>query len=150
MALVTNSTDPTSTPLVRNATESDLERARRIVEDALAEAARRNEDRQNNPARNVYGLRPGTVVGGGRGRSRRAARRAAEVVEAPPPLLKITPEIAAAAALVAEAAAVGRAENLTKRAPAKTQAGTFWMESIARKGTVAFSDGSGYSVSGAL
>jgi len=49
----------------------------------------------------------------------------------PLPLLTITDEIAEVAALVAEADAVGRAGNVTKRAVAAS--GTFWMGSIARR-----------------
>jgi hypothetical protein len=59
-------------------------------------------------------------------------------------LLTITDEIAEAAALVAEADAIGRAGNVTKRTVAAS--GTFWMGSIARKGTVPWGDDPGYKV----
>lgn len=131
LLLAVNGTDATTTPLIKNATLSDLERARQVVEDALAESAKRNAARLANPARNQYGLAPGTVVGG----RRKLRRRDGEADVPPPPLLEITPEIAAAAALVAEADAVELAGNATKSAPVERRAGAFWMESIARKGT---------------
>lgn len=94
LLMVSNDTDPTTMPLAKAATVGDLERARKIVDDAMAESARRNKARYASPARNLYGLRPRTVLG-----SKRKMRRQGEgVVDAPPPLLEITPVIAAAAA----------------------------------------------------
>jgi hypothetical protein len=139
---VPNDTDPTIMPLAKSATLDDLERARKIVDDAVAESAKRNQARHANPARNVYRLKPGTVVGN----KRKLRRQDVDAVEPPPPLLEITPEIAAAAALVAEAEAVDELGNLTKRAVVAPRAGTFWMESIARKGTVPWGDDPSYKV----
>jgi hypothetical protein len=133
-------------PLVKSATADDLSRAQKLVEDAMAESARRNEARYANPARNVYGLRPGTMVG-----SKRKLRRQEgdDTVDPPPPLLEITPELAAAAALVAEADALKQLGNVTagaRRTILAHRAGTFWMESIARKGTVPWGNDPGYKV----
>ena len=144
LLLAVNGTDATTTPLIKNATLSDLERARQVVEEALAESAKRNAARLANPARNQYGLAPGTVVGG----RRKVRRRDGEADVPPPPLLEITPEIAAAAALVAEADAVELAasQNVTKKAPVERRAGTFWMETIARKGTSPWGEDKSYKV----
>ncbi|KAK3934652.1 glucan 1,3-beta-glucosidase [Diplogelasinospora grovesii] len=60
------------------------------------------------------------------------------------PLLQITPEIAKAAALVAEANGVAKYGNVTKRAAAAT--GTYWMQDLARKGTVPWGDDASYVV----
>ena len=139
---VPNDTDPTTMPLAKSATMEGLEKARKIVEDAMAESAKRNQARHARPARNVYRLKPGTVVGD----KRKSRRQDADAAEPPPPLLEITPEIAAAAALVAEAEAVDGLGNLTKRAVVAPRAGTFWMESIARKGTVPWGDDPNYKV----
>ncbi|KAK0746794.1 pectate lyase superfamily protein-domain-containing protein [Schizothecium vesticola] len=147
LQLAVNGTDASTTPLLKSATLSELEKAVRVVEAALAESAKRNAARLANPARNHYGLAPGTIVNG-----RRKLRRRDADTEAPPPLLKITPEIAAAAALVAEADAVEFAGgswnlNATKpAAPVARRAGTFWMENIARKGTVPWGDDPSYKV----
>lgn len=62
----------------------------------------------------------------------------------PLPVLTITNEIAKAVALVAEADAVGRVRNETKQAVAAS--GTFWMGSIAGKGTVPWGDDPDYKV----
>ncbi|KAL8363406.1 hypothetical protein RB601_009262 [Gaeumannomyces tritici] len=144
-----------STPLLRNATSADLERARKLVEEALQRSAELNAARLASPARNSYKLKPGTVVGGAplgrRGLELRADQVGAD--EAPPPLLDITDEIAAAAALVSEADAVesGLPGNQSyaqhaRRQIQTTASGTFWMESIARRGTVPFGDDPDYKV----
>ncbi|KAI0911199.1 glycoside hydrolase family 55 protein [Ustulina deusta] len=107
-----------------------------VVQDAIAESSKRNKARLANPPRNKYALKPGTTL---------AKNRASTVnATAPPPLLTITDEIAEAAALVAEADAVTSAGNVTKRAVAAS--GTFWMGSIARKGTVPWGDDPDYKV----
>lgn len=144
-----SSSSPDLTPaLLKNASTTDVERAREIIEDAILKSAKLNAARLANPARNRYRLQPGTVIGG-RKIDRRIDRRAHDEVadsdEAPPPLLDITDEIAQAAALVSEADAV--AGNLTSRAPIKAAAsGTFWMEHISRMGTVPFGDDPSYQV----
>lgn len=147
---VTNMTLTTNTTLSKattHATNSTLEHARQIVDKAIAESGLRNQARYEQPARNVHRLKPGTVVGGTTMQRRRdsvATQKDAED-SAPPPLLDITDEIAHAAALVAEAEAYNsaRAGNLTRRlAPA----GTFWMEGLARKGSVPWGDNSTYAV----
>lgn len=118
-----------TTPLLKRATAQDLQAARAIVEKALNESSPLNRARVDKPLRNKYGLRPGTVVGGGTvpGNSSLASTN-----KDVPPLLVITDEIAAAAALVAEAEMGGSWNrsgpgNVTRRATAAST-GTYWME----------------------
>ncbi|KAL0934896.1 LysM domain-containing protein [Colletotrichum truncatum] len=140
--------DAGTAPLLRNATQTDLNKAVALVEAAINESARRNEARYANPARNVYRLKPGTVPGGA---GARLADPGSEGPPPPPPLLEITPELAAAAALVAEAEALqaelgtGNGTTPTRRRMRK-RAGTFWMEHIARRGTVPLGDDPSYKV----
>lgn len=131
------------TPLLQKATMLDIEAARKIVQEAIAKASKLNEARLEHPARNRYWLKPGTLVMGP-SRSAKRLRQDAED-EPPPPLLEITPEIAAAAALVAEADAVANStgvSHIQKR-------GTFWMEHIARRGShpTSWGGSAGYKVS---
>ena len=135
-----------ATPLLKDASASDIEKARKIVEDALAKSAELNAARLANPARNSYKLKPGTVVGGAASR-RRGIMPRADAVEAPPPLLDITDEIAAAAALVSEADAAESAGNATTHVRRQAAgSGTFWMEHIVRMGTVPWGDDPSYKV----
>lgn len=148
-------TNITDTPLLSNATESELEKAIKVVEQAIADSARLNQARYEHMARNSYDLAPGTVVGSSSGVRRRRSRRGLagligrdEPETAAPALLDITPEIARAAALVAEADAAGvtgevGVSNLTRRADAT---GTFWMEGLSRKGSVPWGQDSAYKV----
>jgi hypothetical protein len=148
-------TNITDTPLLSNATESELEKAIKVVEQAIADSARLNQARYEHMARNSYDLAPGTVVGSSGGVRRRRSRRGLagligrdEPETAAPALLDITPEIARAAALVAEADAAGvtgegSVSNLTRRADAT---GTFWMEGLSRKGSVPWGQDSAYKV----
>lgn len=156
-----NSTD--GKPLVQKASAVDLARARTIVAEAIAASAELNKARLENPARNRYRLKPGTVIGGETAAGKRDARSrrrqdAADTAAAPHPLLDITDEIAHAAALVAEADAVAELgtvapeggnltspapSNITRRAPVR---GTYWMETISRRGTVPWGDDPTYKV----
>lgn len=106
-------------PLLADATTDEIEEARRVVKAAIEESSKLNKARLDHPARNVYKLAPGTVVGAN-GRVKRGAED-----EQAPPLLTITPEIAAAAALVAEANA--KANYTAGAAHSKRETGTFWM-----------------------
>lgn len=123
-----------ATPLLRNVSTTDLKAARKIVEDAILKSAKLDAARLAGPARNQYWLKPRTIVGGLPSRGRSLGSRAGETeVEAPPPFLDITDEIAAAAALVSEAEAVGALNgNLTARQTHQSvraaSSGTFWME----------------------
>lgn len=117
------------TPLLKRATAQDLQAARAIVKKALAESSKLNKARVEKPLRNKYGLRPGTIIGGG---TAPGDSSLASINKDVPPLLVITDEIAAAAALVAEADMGGSwnasgSWNVTKRATAAS-AGTYWME----------------------
>lgn len=126
-----------TTAEIRNITSSALEAARELVKNARAEAAKRNAARVANPLRNKY------LYGRGNSNGRRG-ESAALTTTAPPPLLLITDEIAAAAALVAEADVKPNA-NVTRRA-ATAGKGAFWMQDIARKGTVPWGDDPKYVV----
>ncbi|KAH9207216.1 pectate lyase superfamily protein-domain-containing protein [Leptodontidium sp. 2 PMI_412] len=126
----------TVTPLLKRATMQDVQAARAIVKKALAQSSRLNHARVAAPLRNRYQLKPGTLAGGRVSTS--------DSNEAKLPLLVITDEIAAAAALVAEADAVSSSQNTTKRAAAA--AGTYWMQSLARKGTVPWGNDPNYAV----
>ncbi|KAK1991996.1 pectin lyase-like protein [Colletotrichum falcatum] len=122
------------TPILKRAGSQDIVRARRIVQDAIAESSKLNAARLAKPRRNTYGWKSQGTATAGRfsvGNSTASS----------PPLLLITDEIADAAALVAEADASGQAGNLTRRA---ATSGTFWMGNIARKGTVPWGDGPEY------
>lgn len=118
--------------IFRNTTSPALTAARELVKNARAEAAKRNAARVANPLRNKY------LYGRGNSNGRRGESATLETTTAPPPLLVITDEIAAAAALVAEADVKTNA-NVTRRA-ATAGKGTFWMQDIARKGTVPWGD----------
>ncbi|KAI1452083.1 glycoside hydrolase family 55 protein [Annulohypoxylon moriforme] len=133
--------DPTITPLLKRASAQDLENARSIVEDAITKSSKLNAARLANPLRNSYGLKPGTVIGASGVTAQGLVGNTTSTV---PPLLEITDEIAEAAALLAESDATEAAGNVTKRAVAAS--GTFWMEGLARKGTVPWGDDPDYKV----
>ncbi|KAI8950578.1 pectate lyase superfamily protein-domain-containing protein [Xylaria longipes] len=92
-----------------------------------------NKARLANPRRNNFGLKPGTMT------SKRD--------DTSPKLLEITDEIARAAALVAELE-TDPVSNATfdTPTPLAKRAGTFWMESIAHKGTVPWGNDASYKV----
>ncbi|KAI0402848.1 pectate lyase superfamily protein-domain-containing protein [Xylaria palmicola] len=93
-----------------------------------------NKARLAKPSRNNFRLKPGT----------RAAKR---VNDPRPKLLEVTDEMARAAALLAELDA-DRISNATlpTAAPAGKRAGPFWMEGIARRGTVPWGNDASYKV----
>ncbi|EAQ92534.1 hypothetical protein CHGG_00769 [Chaetomium globosum CBS 148.51] len=151
-------------PLLKTASAADLARARSIVADAIAASAKRNKARLANPARNQYRLKPGTVIGGSvatvPNNNKRRDQSGNDNDASPPPLLAITEEIAWAAALVTEAEATAlpggvnsgtthfnpsnsTSRGIKRRAPVR---GTYWMETIARKGTVPWGDDPTYKV----
>ncbi|KAH8812142.1 pectate lyase superfamily protein-domain-containing protein [Xylogone sp. PMI_703] len=134
-----STSDPTITPLLKRASAQDLQSARKIVQAAITQSSKLNKARLAHPLRNRYGLKPGTVVG-----AHIVPLANATATESVPPLLQITDEIAAAAALVAEADAVEATGNVAKRAVAA--AGSYWMGSLARKGTVPWGDDPSYVV----
>lgn len=138
--LLRDISDPAITPLFKKATPQDLERARSIVEDAIAESSKMNTARLANPMHSQRTPGPGTAAGGGNFPG--GKRRAAQVVV--PPLLVITEQIAAAAALAAEADAANEAGNVTKRVVAGS--GSYWMGSLRRRGSVPWGDDQGYEV----
>jgi hypothetical protein len=77
------------TPLLKRSTAKELQVARNIVKKALADSARLNKARVAHPLRNNYGLKPGTVVGGGHGPGEQRIASIKQDVEVPP-LLDIT------------------------------------------------------------
>lgn len=109
----------------------DMAEARALVQQAIAQASVLNRRRIENPSRNRYGLKPGTVVNGQPPVGRRSAGNAGgrwrrqtggnktprpQDDQEPSPLYKVTPQVAAAAALVAEfdaRQARGMANNAT-------------------------------------
>ncbi|KAK1966745.1 pectin lyase-like protein [Colletotrichum sublineola] len=134
-------------PLLKAASLTDIERARSIVANAIAASAKLNKARLASPLRNQYRLKPGTIIGETTVNKRHHARRDDSPLL---PLLEITDEIAWAAALLAEAdtevpegSVEAPSRNFTRRAAAS---GSYWMESIARKGTVPWANDPSYTV----
>lgn len=119
------------------AAAQSLDEARRVVDLAIEKSAALNMARYQRPLRNNYNVASkGSLV------SRAAGNPSID--DAVPPLLEITDEIAHAAALVSEAdAGVSQARNVTVR----DATGSYWMESLARKGTIPWGKDSSYKVS---
>ncbi|CAK7223423.1 hypothetical protein SBRCBS47491_005203 [Sporothrix bragantina] len=122
----------------RAADAAQFAAASRMVDDAIVKMAVLNKARLDHPMRNQYKLKPGSNTGNQR----------RDTGDAPPPLLAITPDIAAAAALVAEA---DRAVDIAANASIihrTADAGTdpYWMETISRKGTVPWGNDPSYKV----
>jgi hypothetical protein len=129
---VTNQT--ISAPLLRNATSADIEKARNIVQQAIQQLRVHNKARVDNPRRNNWYLQ-------GTGPSQSSGQ-----VESN---FQVTPEIAAAAALVAEADAKKSPVNgtaTTSVANCQGGGGGFWMENIAHKGKWPFNSDSSFQV----
>jgi len=127
-----------------NVSAATVANAKAIVEDALAKCAIGNKARVENPLGNVYTLEPADAA---------AARRAA------PPLFEVTPEIAEAAALLAEmdAAAAYKNGTLYRKDSANSASrkrnnieertsSTYWMASLANLGTMPFGGNASYRV----
>ena len=129
--------DDRITPLLKRASLADLESARLVVQTALDQSSKLNKARLAKPLRNIYGLRPGTIVGQSTISSTNITTNR-DVSS----LLTITPEIVQAAALVAEADSMANPRNVTKRAVS----GSYWMEHLDRKGTVPWGDDPNYRV----
>ncbi|KFZ18590.1 hypothetical protein V501_01134 [Pseudogymnoascus sp. VKM F-4519 (FW-2642)] len=131
------------TPLIKRASPLDLESARLVVESALNQSSKLNQARLAKPLRNIYGLRPGTTVGQSTAPSTNINITINNDVS---PLLTITPEIVQAAALVAEADAVANPANVNSNMTKRAVSGSYWMEHLARKGTVPWGDDPNYRV----
>ncbi|KAI7915386.1 glucan 1 [Pyricularia oryzae] len=117
---------------VRSATQSDIHGARDIVQAAMAEAGVRNQKRMLNPARNTYyadQIFDSTLQ-----------KRDYMV----PQLPKVSDEAAAAAALLAEVDSLQSRRSLAKRDG--NDKSKFWMENIARKGSMPWGDDPDYQV----
>ncbi|KAL3462096.1 pectate lyase superfamily protein-domain-containing protein [Aspergillus heterothallicus] len=113
-----------------NATAAEIQAAREIVSNAIAEMTKLNKARLARPPRNNYALQPGTKV----------SKREGASESPPPPLLNITEQIARAAALVAEL----EAQPVSNETRKSKRAGSFWMEGLERKGTVPWGDDASY------
>jgi N-acyl-D-aspartate/D-glutamate deacylase len=115
-----------------NATSTDIQAARRIVDDAIARMTKLNKARLEKPNRNNFSLKPGTKI--------------KREEEARSPLLKITDQIAQAAALLADIDA--NSTTLDAGSLHEKRAGTFWMETVgkARKGSVPWGNDASYRV----
>lgn len=120
-------------PQASNVTKVELETAGKIVHDALIKMRQLNKARRDNPARNRYYLKPGTIASRNGGSHKQ-----------PPPLLEITEEIARAAALVAEAD-VANDTNFVPP-PVRANAEPFWMAGVPYKGTMPWGDDPSYKV----
>lgn len=131
----------------RAADANQLAAASRIVDDAIAKMTILNKARLDHPMRNQY--RSKSATGSKRRRSNGDA-------DSPPPLLEITPDIAAAAALVAEAdRAAELPANNGANAPVQGRAedirvSPYWMENLSRKGSVPWGNDPNYKVGWSL
>jgi hypothetical protein len=127
-----------------NVSASAIANAQAIVADAIATCAILNKARVENPLGNVYTLQPKDAA---------AARRAA------PPLFEVTPEIAAAAALLAEIDAAAAYKNgtlyrdysanaaLRKREKVEERTtSSYWMAQLDDLGTMPFGGNASYRV----
>ncbi|POR35855.1 Exo-beta-1,3-glucanase [Tolypocladium paradoxum] len=130
-------------------TVANVDKAREVVESAIRQAAQRNKERLANPMRNNYVLRPRTNTG-----SARVAEAPVEVESEP--LFNVTAEIAAAAALVAEADAYDEMttnstirrrylEERSKRLEARrlnkrNRPSDFWLAKISHHGSWPFGE----------
>jgi hypothetical protein len=90
-------------PLIKRASESDLEKACKVVKDTLEEAAKLNIERYEIPLRHRYALEPGTVVGASKSQNIGISSADSTV----PALLGIADNITEAAALVFQAESMG-------------------------------------------
>jgi hypothetical protein len=136
----------------RNFTSADIATATRIVEEALNKSAAYNRARWENMSRNNYRLKPGTIIGGADTIPPKSIHRRSSV-----PDFVITPEIEEAAALLTEYEAsgvvvanqTGTIRNSTAghmRIASAAASGTFWMETLKRKGTVPWGNDPSYKV----
>lgn len=127
-----------------NRTQQSISDARGIVAAAISEAATLNKARIQNPRHNQYTTKP---------TNSRKSRRQDDV-----PTLTITPEISAAAAIIAEVEAATAVKNDTQQTVNysaitsfrnrgkvhKRATGNFWMENIDHLGTQPFGGNSSY------
>ncbi len=109
------------TGLLASASNSDIEKARAIVEAALEQVAEHNAARLAHPMRNKYTLNP---------RTSNLGKRDASEDAPPPPLFNITSDIRAAAALMAEVDAQDKAGKIS----AAADPGKWWMGNMDHSG----------------
>jgi hypothetical protein len=127
-----------SIPSLTNSTQSELQRAKDIVDQARKEWSAYKKAHLENPRRNVYTLRPEESVQGPV-----AMTDNGTIVETFPP--PITDEISTAAAFLAEWNAAEGISNMTTQ-PLKKRAGTFWMENVDHLGTQPYGGNASYKV----
>ena len=137
--------------LAKNFTTARIAAATRIVEEALNRSAEYNQARWENMSRNQYRLKPGTIVGGSDDVLKPLMGKKRSVLD-----FVVTPEIEAAAALLTEFEAFDMStnnhtttgRNATDRVSiaSAAAAGSFWMETITRKGTVPWGNDPSYKV----
>jgi hypothetical protein len=106
----------------------NLQSATNMLDEALDEIEARNRARMNHPRRNQYRVKypPGE------------ASKPETGPEEPPSLFPVSDELAAAAAMVAEAdarARMGTAANATSLETRETAAEAFWMQGLKRQGS---------------
>lgn len=114
-----------------------LIQARNIIQHAVEESDRLSGARMDNPARNTYWFGPGEKGWAGL-----------------PPKFEITPEISRAATIVSDAEdifspsiSIGiNGTNTTSVVRHRKRAGGWWMETLARKGTVPWGNDASYKV----
>ncbi|KAM6513794.1 hypothetical protein FALCPG4_015007 [Fusarium falciforme] len=135
----------TYTPLFSRAVASDLAQARQLVNDALAKSAKLNKARLDNPSRNKYRLRPGTLEEEANVKRSDGELGKDDENGKASRLLTITDDMVDAAAIVSEADAVEFARGPTERAVV-SRGNSFWMEKLKRKGTVPWADDPDYKV----
>ncbi|KAJ3495220.1 hypothetical protein NLG97_g3548 [Lecanicillium saksenae] len=124
---------------LKNATQEDLQKAIKLVDDVMEEVNKHNLARLEHVRRNRYTLAPNTKLG------RRDADAQDQVPV--PSLFKPTAEIVAAAALVAEAeVAMAHANRTNDDQVTLNKRDGFWMETIARKGTSPWGDDPNYKI----
>ncbi|KAL4893184.1 pectate lyase superfamily protein-domain-containing protein [Aspergillus ambiguus] len=141
-------------PLLRNATQSDVDKARALVDQAIQEMRIRNKARVMHPIRNSYASNPRTAVTKRDGTTLKPSELefllngTVPGYNAPAPaLVNITADIKSAAALLAELEAVNRISRGPSTPKLKARASSSsWMASIGRKGTMPLGPDASYQV----
>jgi hypothetical protein len=148
-ATLHNSTSfPDTDRSYKNYTSTDIATATRIVEEAMNRSADYNKAHWENMSRNNYYLKLGTIIVGKNNASQSSVKKRSADLE-----FVVTPQIEAAAALLTEFEASGLSINNQTESGGDAEgemrteaAGSFWMESIARKGTVPWGNDPSYKV----
>lgn len=137
--LVDNDSAIDASHLLKNTTADEIAKAEKLLDEAIAENDARMVARMGNMARNHYVLKPKTNVGS------KTSQIFNSPAEPPTPFLEITSEMKKAAALMAIVDAARANKTATRRSVSK-RAGSFWMESLPRRGTVPWGNDPNYKV----